>query len=474
MGEYTVLENLAPRRVFHFFEDICSIPHGSGNTLAVSNYCVNFAKEHGLSYVQDGLNNVIIKKPASCGYEDHPPVVLQGHLDMVCEKTADSDIDFTKDGLKLVVDGDLLTADGTTLGADDGIAVAMILAVLEDKDLNAPAIEALFTVDEETGMYGAQAVDVSLISGTTLINLDSGEEGVLTVGCAGGAKVNVNIPVTTEENTLPCKKIVLFGLCGGHSGIDINKGRQNADKLMGSLLSSLPFDFKLVSIHGGFKDNVIPNACECVVACKEDISKTAELFADKNRIPTDSGLTVSVLSVESAAVCLDGKSTARVLKFLNEVPFGVVSMNPDMPALVQSSMNLGVIKTCGNTVEAVLSVRSSAAGEKQKMLEQLEEIANGSGAEFSSHGHYPAWEYRSCSRLRDTMTEVYEELYGKKPIVETVHAGLECGLFNEKIKNFDAVSTGPDMWDIHTVNERLSISSVERTYKYLCETLKRL
>lgn len=469
-----MLENLAPRRVFHFFEDICSIPHGSGNTLAVSNYCVNFAKEHGLSFVQDELNNVIIKKPASRGYEDHPAVVLQGHLDMVCEKTADSDIDFTKDGLRLVVDGDLLTADGTTLGADDGIAVAMILAVLEDKKLNAPAIEALFTVDEETGMYGAGAVDVAQLSGSVLINLDSGEEGVLTVGCAGGAKVNVSIPVTTEENTLPCQKIVLSGLCGGHSGIDINKGRQNADKLMGELLSELPFDFKLVSIKGGFKDNVIPNACECVVACEGDVLKAAENFVEKSRISTDSGLTVSAKSTESARSCLDEKSTSRVLKFLNEVPFGVVSMNPDMPALVQSSMNLGVIKTDELTVEAVLSVRSSVAAEKQEMLERLEKIADGLGAEFSSHGHYPAWEYRSCSHLRETMIEVYEELYGKKPVVETVHAGLECGLFSERIKNFDAVSAGPDMWDIHTVNERLSIPSVERTYKYLCETLKRL
>lgn len=469
-----MLENLSPTRVFHFFEDICAIPHGSGNTGEISEYCAAFAREHGLEYTKDSLNNIIIKKNASAGYEEHPPVILQGHLDMVCEKTPDCDIDFTRDGLHLVVEGDMLSAEGTTLGADDGIAVAMILAVLEDDTLPHPPIEALFTVDEETGMYGAQAVDVGLLSGTTLINLDSGEEGVLTAGCAGGAKVKINIPVTREKNTERCQKIVISGLLGGHSGIDINKGRQNADKLMGELLTSLDCEFGLVSVNGGFKDNVIPNACECVIACEKDLSGVAERFAAAKRVESDAGLKIEVLSVDTAESRLDASSGAAAVAFLSEVPCGVVKMSPQMQGLVQSSLNLGVVRCEENALCTVLSVRSSVAAEKQALLDSLEAIARRFGAEYSVHGHYPAWEYRESSRLRAVMTEVYTEMFGKAPVVETVHAGLECGLFGERIDGFDAVSVGPDMWDIHTVNERLSISSAARTYSYLCETLKKL
>lgn len=469
-----MLETVAPQRVFHYFEDLCAIPHGSGNTAAISDYCARFAASHGLDCVQDSLHNIIIRKPASKGYETHPAVILQGHLDMVCEKVADSDFDFTKDGLRLSVDGDLLSADGTTLGADDGIAVAMILAVLEDDTLAHPPIEALFTVDEETGMDGAEGVDVTGLAGSTLINLDSGEEGVLTVGCAGGAKVDIRMPVQFTENTLPCQKIVLSGLCGGHSGIDINKGRLNACKLLGKFLSELPAAYRLVSIFGGFKDNVIPNACECVIACNEDVSAFAAHFAEENRLPTDSGLTVTVSEAALSPCCLTETSGMHVVQFLMKTVFGVVAMSKEMEGLVESSQNLGIVRLEDSQFHAVLSVRSSVAAEKQKMLDQLQALAETFDAQFSTHGHYPAWEYRPVSRLRDTMIAVYTELYRKPPVIETVHAGLECGLFSEKIANFDAVSMGPDMWDIHTVNERLSISSTARTYSYLCQVLKEL
>lgn len=468
-----MLENLEPERVFRIFEDICAIPHGSGNTDAISDYCVNFAKKKGLECEKDGWNNVLIRKPASVGYEDHPTVVLQGHLDMVCEKTDDCDIDFKKDGLKLVIDGDMLSADKTTLGADDGIAVAMILAVLEDDTLSHPGIEALFTTDEETGMYGAENFDVGKLKGSTFINLDSGEENVLTVGCAGGAKTDIEIPVTYETNDLPCKKITVSGLLGGHSGIDINKGRQNADMLIGKLLAGIPFDFRLVSISGGFKDNVIPNAAECVIACAGDIGKYISEFERENTVHTDPGLTVSADFAESGKR-FDRASTERVVRFLNSVKSGVFAMSRKIEGLVESSQNLGILAVDGDHVKAVLSVRSSVAAEKEKLLENLTAAAKAVGAEISTRGHYPAWEYRENSVLREKMISVYKEMYGKSPSVEMVHAGLECGLFCGKIPQFDAVSTGPDMWDIHTVGERLSVSSVKRTYKYITNVLKKL
>lgn len=468
-----MLENLEPKRVFEIFEDICAIPHGSGNTDAISDYCMKFAKEKGLECEKDGWNNVLIRKPTSAGYEDHPTVVLQGHLDMVCEKTDDCDIDFKKDGLKLVLDGDMLSADKTTLGADDGIAVAMILAVIDDDTLSHPPIEALFTTDEETGMYGAENFDVSKLKGSTFINLDSGEENVLTVGCAGGAKVDIKIPVTYETNNLPCQKITVSGLLGGHSGIDINKGRQNADMLIGRLLAGIPFDFRLVSISGGFKDNVIPNAAECVIACAGDIGKYIDEFKEENTLHTDAGLCISATSVRSEKR-FDRASTERVIRFLNSVKSGVSAMSRKIEGLVESSQNLGILSTEDGHVNAVLSVRSSVAAEKEKLLEKLTDAATAVGAKVTTRGHYPAWEYRENSVLRDKMISVYKEMYGRSPSVEMVHAGLECGLFCGKIAEFDAVSTGPDMWDIHTVGERLSISSVKRTYKYITNVLKKL
>ena len=469
-----MLENLSPARVFRFFEELSAIPRGSGNTDAVSDYCVRFAKKRGLDCVKDQLNNVIIRKPASKGYEGHGGVILQGHLDMVCEKTADSGHDFTRDGLKLRVDGDLLSAEGTTLGADDGIAVAMALAVLDDDALAHPPIEAVFTVDEETGMYGAEGLDVKQLRFSTLINLDSGEEGVLTVGCAGGAKADFTLPVKREKNTEKCFKIALSGLLGGHSGIDINKGRLNADKLLVKLLTSLGGEFKLVSIDGGFKDNVIPNACECVIACASFDAQRAADFVEAERLDTDAGLKIEVSEVAPADACLDAASTGRVLGLISTMRSGVTAMSRSIEGHVQSSMNLGVVRTEDDCVALVASVRSSVIDDKCAMLAELKDLAERFSADVNVHGEYPAWEYREHSRLRDTFVAAYSDMYGKAPVIETVHAGLECGLFNEKIANFDAVSLGPDMWDIHTVNERLSIASTERTYKYLCEVLRRL
>lgn len=468
-----MLENLSPDSVFRYFEAICSIPHGSGNTAAISDFCVEFAEKHGLEYIKDALNNVIIKKPATVGFEGHPPIILQGHLDMVCEKKPDSDIDFFKDGLRLRINGDLLSAEGTTLGADDGIAVAMILAVLEDSGMAHPPIEAVFTVDEEIGMDGAEFLDTSLLSGRTLINIDSGEEGIITAGCAGGAKTEFLLPVKYESNKQPCFKIIISGLLGGHSGVDINKGRQNAVKLLAELLSSINCDFRLADINGGFKDNVIPNACECIIACEYDITEAVNEFI-KNKISlSEPGLAVTAEPADFP-VCFDYESHCRIIDFISAVPNGIIAMSRDIDGFVQSSANIGILKTESEKIKAVVSVRSSIAAEKEEIINNLRGIASEYNAEFSVHGHYPAWEYRRSSRLRDTMTAVYRNLFGTLPKKEAVHAGLECGLFSKKIPDLDAVSIGPNMWDIHTVNERLSIMSVERTYKYLCAVLNEL
>ena len=475
-----MLESLAPERVFHYFEKICSIPHGSGNTDKIRAFCVNFAAEHGLEHTFDKHNNVLIRKKASRGYENHPPVILQGHMDMVCEKTPDCPIDFTKDGLRLKLDGDNLSADGTTLGADNGIAVAMILAVLEDDSLSHPPLEAVFTTDEETGMYGAHGFDTAKLSGHTFINLDSEEDTVLTVGCAGGAKAHIDLPLAIESNDAPCAKISLSGLLGGHSGIMIGEGRQNADKLLGALLGRLS-SFRLISISGGFKDNAIPNAAECVIATTVSLSELKALaarFVEENRVSADSGLTVTVSAAEAHVAALDSNSTKKIVAFLTRIPFGVQSMSKQIPGLVQSSLNLGIMNISRendkSVFHAVVSVRSSVSAEKQKMLDDLQSLAVSLGADFDAHGHYPAWEYKENSRLRDIMVAVYEKQYGKKPIIEVTHAGLECGLFAGKIKDFDAVSDGPKMWDVHTVNEHLSVSSTKRTYIYLCNVLKEL
>lgn len=468
-----MLENLKPYAVFHYFEDICSIPHGSGNTSAISDYCVDFAVKNGLEYNKDSLNNVLIKKPATVGYENHPAVILQGHLDMVCEKEANCDIDFTKDGLRLKVDGDLVSAEGTTLGGDDGIAVAIVLAILADNSLAHPPIEALFTVDEETGMFGAQAFDTTKLSGNTLINIDSSNDGVLTVGCAGGAKVKITIPLVKCKNTMPCYKVSLSGLLGGHSGVDIDKNRQNADVMIGRFLKTIP-DCLIVSLEGGFKDNVIPNSCDCVIATDTCLGTVADEFVRDNRVSEDPGLSISICRNEKSDSAFDSRSTAKIIDFLTETPCGIMAMSRDIEGLVESSLNIGVAKTEDDAFCTVLSVRSSVGSEKQKMLDMLENTAKSYGGAYSSHGHYPAWEFRKNSRLRDVMVDVYKKMYGKAPAVETIHAGLECGLLGDKIENFDAVSIGPDMWDIHTVNERLSVSSVERVYNYVCNVIKEL
>lgn len=468
------IPNLSPVRVFHYFKEICSIPHSSGDMERISTYCVETANRLGLEVKRDRLNNIVIRKPASADYENHPTVILQGHLDMVCEKDADCPIDFSTDGLKLNTDGEWIFAEGTTLGGDDGIAIAMAFAILEDPTLPHPPIEAVFTTDEETGMYGAEGLNASELQGKILLNIDSECEGVLTVSCAGGARAEIELPLTYEKNHTPCKKIVFQGLAGGHSGVEIHKGRINADVLMGEFLKEFPHPYKIVSLCGGTKDNAIPSRAECIIATEEDFTPFVRDFWQSHRPPTDPELMIEIFDTNDFEVCCDKDSTRRIAEFLTTVPNGVQAMSKHIDGLVETSLNLGQLNSDLQKLAATFSVRSSVNEEKTKLLNRLKEVSERFGGTFASRGHYPAWEYRENSPLRDIMVNIYENLFGEKPVIEAIHAGLECGFFCNKIKGLDAVSFGPDMQDIHTPRERLNIASTARTYEYLCAILKEL
>ena len=468
MGKLT---HLQPERVFHYFEEICGIPHGSGDTARISDYCVAFAKAQGLAYHQDALGNVIIKKPATAGYEDHPTVILQGHIDMVCEKAPDCPIDFATDGLDVDTDGELVFAHGTTLGGDNGIAVAMAFAVLESTDLPHPPLEVLLTVDEETGMYGAEGFDPALLKGKLLINIDSEEEGVLTVSCAGGARAELTLPLTYTRSSAAAYCVTVSGLQGGHSGIEIDKGRLNANVVMAQFLQSI--DCRLVSIDGGLKDNAIPVECTAYITTDADVYAAAEAFVAAHRVDTDPHLTISI-DAALAEREMNAATTAQVLTLLTTVPNGIRSMSADIDGLVQTSLNLGILTTSDDVLRASFAVRSSVGAEKAELLSKLERQITAMGGSYASHGHYPAWEYRKDSRLRDVMCAVWERTGGAQPVIAAIHAGLECGLFCEKIEGLDAVSIGPNMWDVHTCRERLSVASTARVYAYLCDVLKEL
>ena len=468
------LSGIKPERVFYYFEKICGIPHGSGNCEAISKFCISVADELGLKWYTDELFNVIIKKEASEGFEDRPTVILQGHLDMVCEKDETCGIDFSKDAIELNFSGDLISAKGTTLGGDDGIAVAMALAILEDETLKHPPIEALFTTDEETGMYGAVGLDATNLNGKMLINIDSENEGIFTVGCAGGARAEITIPVSRVDLCDECYEITVSGLIGGHSGIEIDKGRLNANVVLGRFLSELPYACNIAEISGGLKDNAIPRSSKCIICCKENPAVLVDDFIDKYRIDTDNNLLVSVNSISPVCKGFSLEDSRKIIEFLCAVPNGIQAMCKDIEGLVETSLNLGILFTDDVGVRASFAVRSSVNSEKTKLLLKLKNIAENYGGSFSEHGHYPAWEYRKNSPLRDKMISVYEKLYGKNPIVETIHAGLECGILSDKISDLDAVSIGPDMWDIHTPRERISISSVKRVYEFICQILSEI
>ncbi len=476
-----VLSGLKPAKVFAYFEEICQIPHGSGNEEGISNYLVDFAKTHNLEYYQDEAKNVIIIKEASAGYEDVEPIIMQGHMDMVAVKESDCDIDLMKEPLRLCVDGDVVYAEGTSLGGDDGIAVAYALAILSDDSIPHPRLEVVITTDEEVGMYGAAVIDLSMLKGRRLLNIDSEEEGILTVGCAGGLRVCSTLPVDWIGRKGTAYEVRLHGLQGGHSGVEIHKQRGNSNCLMGRLLFGLldVADYGIVALEGGTKDNaialetvvklVIDEADEDVVlACIREFEDTLK----KELAKRDPGVMITVQKEnEDIYKCLDVLSVRKVAYLLSATPNGVQEMSADIPGLVETSLNLGVIRLAEHALELTQSIRSSVASSKEMLKSKVAAVIRLAGGSVSYQGDYPAWEYKTDSKLRDSMIEIFERRYGKKPKVEVIHAGLECGLLSAKIPGLDCVSFGPDLTDIHTVHEKMHIASVARTYEYLLEIL---
>ncbi|MDE7244961.1 MAG: aminoacyl-histidine dipeptidase [Oscillospiraceae bacterium] len=476
--EKNILAGLEPQKVFEFFEELSRIPHGSGNTEAASKWAAAFAEKRGLRHRRDAVGNVVIWKDASPGYEDHPAVMLQGHLDMVCVKDNGVEHDFLKDPLDLYVDGDWVKARGTTLGGDDGIAIAMAMAVLDDGTIPHPPLEAVFTVGEEVGMDGANALDVSGLKSRCLINIDSEAEGILTVGCAGGARADIAKTMQTAPGNGNACTITINELKGGHSGVDIGKGRVNANRLLADYLSTLP-GLRIVSLHGGEQDNAIPNRAEAVVLLTgSQLEEAEEKISDwvkqwKANFPQDADWYL-VMKCSGGKEALSAEDSQTVLQLIRETPNGIQSMEPDLPGQVRTSLNLGVLRLEKGELRFSFCVRSSSGAEKERLFQEIRAAAEKYGASYSQHGEYPAWEYRKDSRLRETMIRIFEKQYGKKPVVETIHAGLECGLLADKLPGLDAVSIGPDMVDIHSPRERMSVASVQRTWAFLLEVLAAL
>ena len=475
-----VLEQLEPQGVFRFFEELCAIPHGSRNCQAASDWCVAFARERGLEHYQDEAGNVILIQEATPGYEAAEPVILQGHLDMVCEKEPGCPKDLEREGLDLEVDGDFVTARGTTLGGDDGIAVAMALALLDARDIPHPRLEVVLTVDEEVGMLGAAALDVSPLRGRTLINLDSEEEGVFTVSCAGGNRTECVLPVVREPFAGARLTVTLGGLTGGHSGTEIHRGRANANVLLGRCLRvvSARTELRLGEAAGGSKDNAIPTESRAQIVVSDEAAAWAaigELEADLRREhrTTDPELFLRAEPSRWEGNPMDRTGTERAVCLLTCLPNGMQAMSGDIPGLVQTSLNLGILTTGAEELRACFSVRSSLGSQKEALKDRLTCLTQALGGRAQYSGDYPAWEYKEDSPLWDRMVQVFREQYGRAPKVEAIHAGVECGLLAGKIPGLDCVSIGPDLLEIHTPRERMSISSVQRVWAFLLEVLKR-
>ena len=458
-----------------FFEEFSKIPRGSGNTKAIADYLVNFANARGLEVIRDTSDNVIIRKPATKGYEDRPGVILQGHTDIVALKEPNCPINMDKEGLKLYRDGDYLRAEGTTLGADDGVAMAYALAILDSSDIEHPEFEAVFTSDEEVGLLGATALDASVLRGKMLINVDSDEEGIFTAGCAGGGRVDIKLSAKSKTHIGQIYTLRIGGFKGGHSGVEIHKNRANAIKCLANILSQLD-SVRLGKVMSGSADNAIPSDAMAIFVTKSSIFEiSTAINTVKEALPdgeTDAAFKVD-MSISSAKL-FSVEDTANILSMITELPNGVTGMSEDIEGLVETSLNMGILKVDDKNVDLTISVRSAKGEEKAKLLDCVRSISEKHGATVSVRGEYPAWEYRKESHLRDVMCKVYKDMYGKDATVVTIHAGLECGIFSDKIEGLDCVSIGPDNHDIHTPDERLNLPSFNRVYEYLINVLKNI
>ncbi len=480
------LKQLQPERVWYFFEQLCKIPHGSGHTGQISRYLQEFAKCRNLEYIAEPCGNVIIRKPATAGFEAAPGVVLQGHMDMVTVKEPGCPVDLLTCGpdTDITEDGRYVYAKGTTLGGDDGIALAYGLAILDSDDIVHPAFELVATIDEETGMDGAAALEAAHVQGRRWLNLDSEEEGILLVGCAGGLTQKSVFSLTTGNRKGRFFRIAAEGCRGGHSGTEIDKNRANAILLLGQMLSGLraAADIFAVSMQGGEKDNAIPTSAEAVIGVCEGEAEAVREAASVAAASICSAYAMKEPKLRFVvtelpdtelpawdAHCLDG-----VLNFLTTVPFGVESMSVEPAGLVETSNNVGILRTEGSEVIIDSSVRSLVSYKKELLGDRIATLTRLCGGTAVRHSAYPGWEYRENSALRLIWIEEYRKQYGCEPVVQTIHAGLECGLIIEKMPDADAVSFGPNILDIHTPAERMEIDSVRRTWELLLGILRRL
>ena len=477
-----VLSNLKPEKVFYYFEEISNIPRGSYHEKQISDYLVAYAKSHGYEYWQDEIYNIVMKIPASKGRQQENPVILQGHMDMVCEKTETADIDMGKEGLRLAVDGDYVYAKETTLGGDDGIAVAYALALLDSKELKHPRLEVVITVDEEIGMLGAVDIDLSMLKGHIMLNIDSDVEGEFLTSCAGGMSINSSIPVTRTAQTGLETIITLTGLDGGHSGAEIHKEHGNANILMGRILENIfnELPFGILDFKGGLKDNAIPRESTVTLLipeeAREDVTRIVnatakELAAELSVADPATRIDMTFGNVTEKNV-LDYASVNKIILYLRTVPNGVINMSQVIPGLVETSLNLGVLELKDNELSTLTSIRSSVATRKEDLKRRVMNIIEMLGGECEAEGEYPAWEYNDHSTLRPQVVKVYKELFGQEPKLTAIHAGLECGILSDKIPDLDCVSFGPTNYDIHTPKERLSISSTERYWNFLVKFLE--
>lgn len=482
------IENLQPELVFNYFAEISKVPRGSGNEQGISDYLAREGKRLGLEVVQDENLNVLIKKPATKSYENAPTVIIQGHMDMVCEKNKGKEHDFTKDPIELRVDGDYLYATDTTLGADNGIAVAMGLALLASDDIQHPALEVIFTADEEETMNGAMNIKGELFKGEYIINLDSEEEGTITVSCAGGvtAVVTIDKEYKTVENKKSAYKIDIKGLLGGHSGMEIDKQRANSNVLMGRLLNHISnvcnIEFDLVSVEGGLKNNAIPREAECIILVnsndesklEKEINNALQVF--KNEYKTsDPDVTIEFEKCDKAYdKALNDKCKENIIELINLMPRGIQTMSMDIKGLVESSTNLGVIANNEENFVFEFATRSSVKSLKDDLNNRMTLLCNKLGVKLDLMDDYPEWEYAKDSKLEKICVDTYEEVMGKKPDIVAIHAGLECGLLLDAIKGAQAISIGPNLFDVHTPNEHLDIPSTKRTWKYLVAILKNI
>lgn len=477
-----VLKNIEPLRVMYYFEEISKIPRGSGNIDEISEYLVDFAKAHSLRYIQDEIKNVIIFKDASEGYENRSPVIIQGHMDMVAVKTSNCNKDMKTEGLDLFIDGDLVGAKDTTLGADNGVAVAYALALLESSEYKHPKLEVIITVEEEVGMDGAKYIDVSMLEGRKFINIDSGEEGYLLTSCAGGGRFLAELDLAKEMVNGSMMEITLDGLQGGHSGVEIHTGRANACYEIIRLVRSLAdkLDVKLASACGGGVDNVIPSLAKVTIIIDEKdeaklnhIIECHKKMLQNEYIGKEEGININIRNLGVVrAEAISDESFNKMSTLILALPNGVQSMSGTISGLVETSLNLGVMNISADRMNILYAVRSSVESKKEELVSKMNLLAKAFNAKVVTKSFYPAWQYREKSQLREEFIRAYKELFGKEPVIEAVHAGLECGFFAGKIENLDCISFGPDLYEIHSVNERMSISSLQRMWKYLLRVLE--